>query len=268
MRNSVVLPAPLGPMTPTMPPGGSLNESLSISSRSPKPFERSSKSMTFWPSRSATGMTICAVVGAFSLLLPDQFVIGRDARLGLGLPGLRRSGDPLAFLGERALARGVLAAFLLEPLLLLLEPGGIIALVGDAPAAIELENPARHVVEEIAVVGDDQDRAGIGAQMAFEPVDRLGVEMVGRLVEQQQFGLFEQQPAERDAAALAARELRRRRRRRAGSRARPSPARPGCRDPTGPWPRSRPAAASSRPRSRRNSSSRVRCSGRGSPACP
>ncbi len=44
--------------------------------------------------------------------------------------------------------------------------------------------------------------------MAFEPVDGFGVEMVGRLVEQQQFGLLEQQPAQRDAAPLAARKLR------------------------------------------------------------
>jgi hypothetical protein len=32
IRNSVVLPAPFGPMTPTMPPGGSLNVRSSISS--------------------------------------------------------------------------------------------------------------------------------------------------------------------------------------------------------------------------------------------
>ena len=69
-----------------------------------------------------------------------------------------------------------------------------------------LENPARDVVEEIAVVGDDEDRAWIGAQMPLEPVDRLGVEMVGRLVEQQEVRLFEKEPAERDTAALAARE--------------------------------------------------------------
>ena len=55
-------------------------------------------------------------------------------------------------------------------------------------------------------MGDDEDRARILAQMAFEPVDRLGVEMVGRLVEQQEVRLLEEQPAERDAAALAARE--------------------------------------------------------------
>ena len=56
-------------------------------------------------------------------------------------------------------------------------------------------------------MGDDQDRAGIIAQMAFQPMHTLGVEMVGRLVEQQQLRLVEQQPAQRHAAALAAGEL-------------------------------------------------------------
>ena len=57
-------------------------------------------------------------------------------------------------------------------------------------------------------MGDDEDGAGILAQMAFEPVHRLGVEVVRRLVEQQQFGLFEQQPGERDATFFAARQRR------------------------------------------------------------
>ena len=139
--------------------------------------------------------------------LPDELVVSGDARLRLRLTRSRRRGDPLAFLGERPLPGGVLAAFLLKPLPFLHEPGRIIALVRNAAAAIELENPARHVVEEIAVVGDDQDRARIGAQVALEPVDRLGVEMVGRLVEQQEVGLLQQQAAERDAALFAAGEL-------------------------------------------------------------
>ena len=56
-------------------------------------------------------------------------------------------------------------------------------------------------------MGDDEDGARIVAQMAFEPGHRLGVEMVGRLVEQQQLGLFQQQPAQRHAAPLAAGEF-------------------------------------------------------------
>ena len=35
MRNNVVLPAPLGPITPTIPAGGSVNERSSIRRRSP-----------------------------------------------------------------------------------------------------------------------------------------------------------------------------------------------------------------------------------------
>ncbi len=72
---------------------------------------------------------------------------------------------------------------------------------------VELEDPAGDVVEEVAVVGDDQDGARVIAQMAFQPVHAFGIEMVGRLVEQQQVGLVEQQPAQRDAAALAAGQL-------------------------------------------------------------
>ena len=38
-------------------------------------------------------------------------------------------------------------------------------------------------------MGDDQDGAGIIAQVMLEPVDALGIEVVGGLVEQQQIGL-------------------------------------------------------------------------------
>ena len=82
-----------------------------------------------------------------------------------------------------------------EPLLLLLQPRRVIALVRNAAAAVEFENPPGDVVEEVAVVGDDQDRAGILAQMALEPVHGLGVEMIGRLVKQQEVGLLEQEAA-------------------------------------------------------------------------
>ena len=93
--------------------------------------------------------------------LLHQVLVALIARLGFGLARARGSRDPFPLARERALVRRFLAALLLETLLLLPEPGRIIALVGDAAAAIELEDPTGHVVEEIAVVGDDQDRAGI-----------------------------------------------------------------------------------------------------------
>ena len=66
--------------------------------------------------------------------------------------------------------------------------------------------PAGDVVEEVAVVGDDQDGAGVGDQVLLQPGDGLGVEVVGRLVEQQDVGVLQQQLAEGDAALLAAGE--------------------------------------------------------------
>ena len=105
---------------------------------------------------------------------------------------------------ERAAARLVDLLLLREPLLLLLEPARVVALPRDARAAVELEDPARDVVEEVAVVGHRDDGAVVLLQVPLEPRDRLGVEVVGRLVEQQQIGLAEQQAAQRDAAPLAA----------------------------------------------------------------
>jgi hypothetical protein len=90
---------------------------------------------------------------------------------------------------QRLLARGLLAALLRHALGLGFQIGRVIALIGDATAAIEFENPAGHVVEEVAVMGDDQHRAGIFAQVLFQPGRRLGIQMVGRLIEQQKVGL-------------------------------------------------------------------------------
>jgi hypothetical protein len=53
-------------------------------------------------------------------------------------------------------------------------------------------------------VGDGHDRARVLLEVSLEPGDGLGVEVIGRLVEQQQVGFLEQHAAQRDAAALAA----------------------------------------------------------------
>ena len=52
-----------------------------------------------------------------------------------------------------------LLLFLRQALLLLLQPAGVVALVRHALAAIELEDPLGHVVQEVAIVRDRHDRA-------------------------------------------------------------------------------------------------------------
>src|SRR5262249_37750471 len=137
--------------------------------------------------------------------LAEHRVVGLQAGLSLPLPGARRPLGPLEPAGERALAREVGLLLLGEPFALLLEPGGVVAFPRDAVPAIELEDPARDVVEEVAVVRDRDDRPRVFLQVALEPGDRLGIEVVGRLGEQQHVRAGGVQPATRGARPCAAR---------------------------------------------------------------
>ncbi len=93
-------------------------------------------------------------------------------------------------------------------MLLLLEPGRVVALPGNAGATIELEDPSGHVVEEVAVVGHGDHRPRVVLEEPLEPGDRFSIEVVRRLVEQQQIGRLQKQPAQGDPSALAAGECR------------------------------------------------------------
>ena len=55
-------------------------------------------------------------------------------------------------------------------------------------------------------MGHGDDRAGVLVEEPLEPLDRLGIEMVRRLVEQKKVGVLEEQPSERDTPLLAARQ--------------------------------------------------------------
>ena len=147
------------------------------------------------------------LVGPVGLLgLLQQLLVGVEAGLALGLAGFGSHAHPLQLAGQGAAAAVVGALLLLEPDLLLLQPRAVVALEGQALAPLQLEDPLGHVVEEVAVVGDGHDGALVLGQGLLQPGHRLGVEVVGGLVEQEQVGLRQQQPAEGHAALLAARE--------------------------------------------------------------
>src|SRR5215210_1439122 len=138
------------------------------------------------------------------LVVGEQLLVGADARLRLRVPGLRARPHPFELAGERAAPCRLRLLLDRQPRLLLFEPGGVVALERQPLAAVELEDPAGDVVEEVAIVGDGDDGALVGLEEALEPRHRLRVEVVRRLVEQEQVRGGEQEPAERDAAALTA----------------------------------------------------------------
>ena len=49
---------------------------------------------------------------------------------------------------------------------------------------IEFKNPTGYVVQKVAIMRDRNHGAFISGQMLFQPVDAIGIKVVGRLVEQ------------------------------------------------------------------------------------
>ena len=138
------------------------------------------------------------------LRLGRHLLVALEPCLALGLPRLGVGAHPLQLVLEPLLALDVLLPLDLEARRLGLQVGGVVALVRVGPTPVQLQDPLRDVVEEVPVVGDGDDRARVLGQVLLQPLDGLGVQMVGRLVEQEQVRLLEQQLAQGDPAPLAA----------------------------------------------------------------
>src|SRR5204863_8371773 len=82
-------------------------------------------------------------------ILGEQRLVVLEPRLRLRATRPRVESHPLELALDGPLPGAVLLLLLGEPLLLLLEPRRVVALVRDAAAAVELEDPPGHVVEEV-----------------------------------------------------------------------------------------------------------------------
>ncbi len=140
------------------------------------------------------------------MLRGQELLVALDAGLALRLARAGRHANPLELVLESFLPLGLRLLLVREPLFLLLEPGRVVPFERNSVSAIELQDPTRDVVEKVPVVGDGDDRAGITLQVLLEPLNGLGVQMVRRLVEKEDVRFLDEEPAERDAALLAARE--------------------------------------------------------------
>ena len=140
----------------------------------------------------------------------------------LGLARLR-----LEAVDERLQMRA-LDLFLLERDLLQMQLLGALMLEARVVAGVELraafvqmQNVRRHAIEELAVVRDHHQHAGIFQKPLLEPEHRIEIEMVGRLVEQQQVRRHHQRAREIEPHAPAAGEIRDRHAMRLGPEAEP-----------------------------------------------
>ena len=135
--------------------------------------------------------------------LVKQAVIAVETRLTFGLARLGSHAHPLQLTlqGLLTLALGLL--FHSQALCLLLKPTTIVALPRNSLAAVQFQYPARDMVEEVTVVSHGNDRALILLQVLLEPVDRLGIKVVSRLIEQEHIGLLQQQATQCHTATLA-----------------------------------------------------------------
>ena len=90
MRNKVVLPAPFGPITPTMPPGGNLKVEIvdqQIVAKALGQVIEIDHVLTEPLGHRNGDLCDRVLLGIGDL---EQFLVALIARLGLGLPRLRR----------------------------------------------------------------------------------------------------------------------------------------------------------------------------------
>ena len=155
----------------------------------------------------ATSSSMSVGPGRLGRPLPDQGLGCRHPGLRLAATGLGTTPQPGQFapgevpppvLGRRGLL------LTLGPGL---EVGGVAALMEEVGAPVELEHAGGDPVEEVAVVGDDDQAARVGGQPVLEPGHRGEVEVVGRLVEDQQLAGGGQDPGQRHPFGLAAGEF-------------------------------------------------------------
>ena len=71
---------------------------------------------------------------------------------------------------------------------------------------VEVEDLGDGLLEQRRVVADHDETAPVGPEELAQPDDRVGVEVVGRLVEEQRLGAGEQDAGQLDAAPLTTRQ--------------------------------------------------------------
>ena len=120
----------------------------------------------------------------------DQLHALQGLQSALGLTGLGGLGpealDEAVDVRHLALLTLVGRLLLGEPLGALALEGGIVPRIEGQSLALQVQGVLHHRVQEVPVVGDQDQGAPIGLEPALQPDDRVQVQVVGGLVEQEQ----------------------------------------------------------------------------------
>ena len=130
---------------------------------------------------------------------------------GLHLRGVARAGlearDEGFFFGQHRLLTRILRLLMKLGDRALLQVEIEVARVRREVAAIDLDDLRHEAIEKLAIVGGHHERALEVAQEVLEPEDRLDVEMVGGLIEEEHIGLHQKDAGQGHAHLPTAGEL-------------------------------------------------------------
>ena len=93
---------------------------------------------------------------------------------------------PNFFLGQLLVELGVLSGFGFQSRLLAIQVRRVVARPTREPAAIEFQDAGRHLAEQGSIVRNEEQRAAVAEQKILQPADGVDVQVVGRLVQQQE----------------------------------------------------------------------------------
>ena len=141
--------------------------------------------------------------GGFGL----QVIKRIHAVFGLGAACLGHPAHPFQFLAHQVAGLFGFGGLLGFAFAFFLQEITVVALVAVKLPLVNLDNHVGHRIQEIPVVGDEQQRHILRRQMVFEPLNGLQVQVVGRFVKDYQVRLFNQYPRQSHAFALPARKL-------------------------------------------------------------
>ena len=202
------MPAPLTPTMPTRSPGPEPPGRVRRAAAGRRGCRStSSMSMTSLPSRwvanrCSSSRSRGGGTSSISALAASIRNFGFDVRAG------GAAAQPGQLLADQVLPPRLRGRGLPLPLGLGQHERGVPALVGVDDPVVHLPRPLAHGVEEPAVVGDHHQRGRPVREVVGQPGDRLDVEVVGGLVEDDQVVVVEQQRGQRAAPPLAAGQAR------------------------------------------------------------